>query len=1126
MKRILARAFSSNKDIRKTVKVSKAISGISAAERIQLDTNYYRKKYSDLSTLSDAELKNHWKLHGYNEGRFASASHEAGDANLVVEDKGAEQDLAERHPIINHIESVDFKFYTALYPDLLENGIKTSSQANNHYQKHGKKEGRSPNLRHWFKVNDLTDAILPDGECLDRVYGKTSLPGLGITLEELLNRITGANSVPFNFYDEPLKNGEYYVKLGKYYAAKGDKNKAKLFLRISLFFTQSPEALELLGDYCLESGHYNIALSYYNAAIELPVSSKLLYLSRAKCFEKLSRYDDALKSLTRSYELFPEFTSQFDRFDEITEKAWSDFYPILLVDTLVKKRDKLIEEMTGLATSIYNLYLLMFGGVVKDEIYHDINTSKILIIGDYHVPQCERYRINQKVEQLEALGKTVTCVNWVELDKHQNQVALHDFVIFYRVPAVPKVLKAMAQVNATGKVSLYEIDDLLFDPVYPPAIESYGGYVTMETYRELTRGMAMFNAAARFCRYGIASTEALRESLEQLVFGKRCLLHRNGLDHLNKFRISDKSNKRTIDIFYGSGTMAHNSDFTDLALPAIEKVLSEEPRARLVVVGYLKLPNRFVERYKGQISLLPPVKSVQGYWSLLEQADINLAVLHDDQINACKSELKWFEAACFGIPSILSSTSNYRDVVKNGEDAFLAETADDWYRDLSALVKDHALRTAVGMSAYNRVKEEYSIGTLGNSLEAQLADLVKNGAKTRRKLALVNVFFPPQSIGGATRVMADNFDGLRRHYSDELDVCVFTADAECRKPHQLMAYEYKGTRVYRGTTLWREHMDWNAKDPEMYRLFTEFLEFEKPDIVHFHCVQRLTASIVEAARDAGIPYMITAHDAWWISDFQFLVDHQGKVYPEGHPDSYEAIELPPNISLAESIERRRDLKDLLRSAKKILTVSNAFADIYRKNGVNNIEVTKNGISDELPWSNKDTAYSDKVVCGHIGGMSEHKGYYLLKDAILELQPENLEFIIVDHSKDEGYELKSFWGKVPVTFIGRLAQSKITELYRKLDVLFAPSTWPESFGLVTREAAACGCWVVASNMGGIGEDVIDGKNGFVVEPSLNSLKSTIYQINRKSAKYKQCAPGNTAVFALKQTEALIKEYMNS
>lgn len=382
----------------------------------------------------------------------------------------------------------------------------------------------------------------------------------------------------------------------------------------------------------------------------------------------------------------------------------------------------------------------------------------------------------------------------------------------------------------------------------------------------------------------------------------------------------------------------------------------------------------------------------------------------------------------------------------------------------------------------------------------------------KRKLAIVNVFFPPQEIGGATRVVADQVDILLRDYKDQFELVVFTTEAEFSEPyHQLTVYPYQGIPVYKATCIFREHMDWHPRDPEMGKLFDKFLEYEQPDLIHFHCIQRLTGSVIEAAVERKIPYWVTVHDAWWISDYQFLVDDEGGVYPDGHPDPYADIPLKKDITLGESLERRFYLKDLLHKAQGVLTVSECFADIYHKNGLPQTQVNKNGISSKVNWQPKNTGYTDKVVCAHIGGMSEHKGYYLFKQAIEEVQPENIEVLVVDLSQAEGYRYRTHWQGVPVTFIGRVNKPNIVELYRKIDVLFAPSIWPESFGLVTREAAACGCWVVASDMGGIGEDIDEEKNGYKVKAgSLDALSKVVKKIDQKPKIYKK---------ALKKTRKL-------
>ena len=229
------------------------------------------------------------------------------------------------------------------------------------------------------------------------------------------------------------------------------------------------------------------------------------------------------------------------------------------------------------------------------------------------------------------------------------------------------------------------------------------------------------------------------------------------------------------------------------------------------------------------------------------------------------------------------------------------------------------------------------------------------------------------------------------------------------------------------------------------------------------------------------------------------------------------------MSIEASVERKLYLKGLLKGARQVLTVSNAFADIYRKNGVADIQVIPNGISEEMPWAPKDTSYTSRIVGGHIGGMSAHKGYYLLKQAVMEAQPDNMEFLVVDHSKEEGFEAKDTWGKVPVRFIGRVSQEKMVDLYRQIDVLFAPSTWPESFGLVTREAAACGCFVVASKLGGISEGIKNDSSGYKINPSIEELKDIIYKVSLKKCDN---VISNEIVFSFSQVETLKADFYNA
>jgi phosphatidylinositol alpha-mannosyltransferase len=59
-------------------------------------------------------------------------------------------------------------------------------------------------------------------------------------------------------------------------------------------------------------------------------------------------------------------------------------------------------------------------------------------------------------------------------------------------------------------------------------------------------------------------------------------------------------------------------------------------------------------------------------------------------------------------------------------------------------------------------------------------------------------------------------------------------------------------------------------------------------------------------------------------------------------------------------------------------------------------------------------------------------------------------------------------RASAVFLGRLSDTALANEYRSADVFCAPATHGESFGLVLVEAMACGCPVVASDIGGYRE----------------------------------------------------------
>jgi glycosyltransferase involved in cell wall biosynthesis len=64
----------------------------------------------------------------------------------------------------------------------------------------------------------------------------------------------------------------------------------------------------------------------------------------------------------------------------------------------------------------------------------------------------------------------------------------------------------------------------------------------------------------------------------------------------------------------------------------------------------------------------------------------------------------------------------------------------------------------------------------------------------------------------------------------------------------------------------------------------------------------------------------------------------------------------------------------------------------------------------------------------------------------------------------------------------------------------PSVWPEPFGQVALEAMACGRAVIASNIGGLRDVVVDGETGVMVPPGdITALREALRMLMSDPAR---------------------------
>ena len=723
--------------------------------------------------------------------------------------------------------------------------------------------------------------------------------------------------------------------------------------------------------------------------------------------------------------------------------------------------------------------------------------THVALLANTDLYQCRLYRVDQKAEQLRAAGCEVTVFDQRDgLETFHAGLERFSAAIFYRVPAFPDIMKAIAACTVHGVPSFYEIDDLIFDTAhFPPPFESYAAQITRAHHRDMACSVPLFDHAMRLCDYGIGSTRVLCEAMAERVRSGRAFEHHNALGALHLAAIEDQEtlparpSEAPLVLFYGSGTLAHKEDFHSILEPALAEILRRyKGRVELHLVGSYGA-FRHLDPTSEAIRVLPPVWDFEQYCSMLAGADINLSVLAPGPVTDAKSEIKWMEAAMFGIPSVVSHTASHADVIAHGETGFLCKTSRDFSQAISGLIDDPALRRSVGARARDLVLQDYGLEAMGRNLTGIL-DSIARPARTRPLLAIVAVFYPPQAIGGGTRVVHDNVTDILAEHGEDFDIVVICS-REGATPYSLSAYVHEGVPVWAIGTPEQNGTEMTARDSRMGEVFAKLLDRLAPDLVHFHGVQRLTSTVVDVTRRRDIPYLITLHDGWWMSDRQFLLDPETDTL-----DLYDYTRLndpaaPP---------RARVLWPALSGAEYVLPVSEPFARLCRDCGLPNLRTVENGVS-RLPDVTRRPHPEGRVRLAHIGGSERHKGLHLVRNALVSRGFDNLEMLVIDLALPPGHVEHELWGTTPVIREGKVPQAQVEALYARIDVLLAPSVWPETYGLVTREALASGAWVVASDRGAVAADVTEGENGHIVDVGdYSDLARVLGLIDADPARY--------------------------
>ena len=735
-----------------------------------------------------------------------------------------------------------------------------------------------------------------------------------------------------------------------------------------------------------------------------------------------------------------------------------------------------------------------------------------LLLASEDLPQCVLYRVEQKRQQLEALGCSVRII-WRDQLLYWNWsdgLLWAHAVIVCRLPATVQVLRAIEACRLAGLPTWYDLDDLVVDPEHGvPPLATYGGTITPKMHRWLQLDVPLFAAAMQACDAAIVSTPTLARRWNELEPDQpvQVLANLAPLPLQKALRAPRRLGRRP-RLLVASGTKAHKQVWVEELAPALDLLLNRNSELQLELLGHLQLP-LVLQQHADRIRC-HPYSDYPTYLSRIAEADIGLVALEPGLYTDAKSAIRWMEFSYLGLASVLSPTRTYNECLQDGVHARFAKGIDTWVATVEQLLADPRGTRAMAARAQQRAKQLFGPHQakafwkpLINPVDSSSAPVALPPRKL--KLLVLNVYFAPQSVGGATRIAQDQVQVLSERLGDQWDITVLCTESdpymnvedpesaeihhtqetakslsvwqvECPIPVQV--HQWSGARVVRLTLpprSWRHHHDMSV-EAFCRRWFPQ----EGFDLVHCHCIQVMGVGPLNVARDLGIPYVVSLHDGWWLSPRQFLTTPSGRPVdvrdPLGHMEVIAAFDAEQQ---QQDRQRRTELEQVLAGAAARLAVSQAFADLHGQAGIKDVLVMENRWQPMPAAGPRSKRPVDQALrCCFIGGLAIHKGMHVVQAALLQARPAEpgLELTVVDSSLEADVEHVMQWGETSVRVIPSIPMAAMAAFYAEQDVLLAPSIWPESYGLVSREALSAGLWVVASDIGAMADPIRHGENG--------------------------------------------------
>lgn len=346
------------------------------------------------------------------------------------------------------------------------------------------------------------------------------------------------------------------------------------------------------------------------------------------------------------------------------------------------------------------------------------------------------------------------------------------------------------------------------------------------------------------------------------------------------------------------------------------------------------------------------------------------------------------------------------------------------------------------------------------------------------KIGIISNLYPPHVRGGAEHVVVRTIEALT-----ELEQDVFVVSTQPRNVagFGLSIDDRPMERIYRFYPLniyyvlrdyyypWIIRLLWHFIDTFAHyssRMVKRIMRREEPDILITHNLKGIGFSIPRVIQKAQIPHVHVVHDLQLIypSGLRFFGKEQPSVIARPFYWFYQKV-----------------CQWKFGSPNLVIFPSNFLKDEYVAHGFfpkSEIVVMPNPAPNftDVP----ETECSDSMIrLLFVGQLEYHKGIDLLLETVKGL--EDVQLIIAGEGTLAKKVKKAADECNRIVYLGYIAIDQLVNCFGLSDAMVVPSLCYENSPTVIYESFKAGVPVLASDIGGVGELVEDGKNGFLFTP---------------------------------------------